>query len=68
MVKVKKNISSKEEYLNYRKIWNGKRIETQDEKTRREYQEMIEEMRQNVNNEINNQLKRDIDSKVSTNE
>ena len=72
---LKKNSLSKQEYKNYREEWNKKRIETPDEKTRRECQEMIEEltekqreieeMRQNMNNEINNQLRQQLETASS---
>ena len=46
LLRIKKNNSSKEEYLDYRDALNKKRIETSDEKNRRECEEMLDEMKE----------------------
>ena len=47
LVRIKKNTcQSKEEWLNYREEWNKKRIETPDEKNRRECEEMLNEIKE----------------------
>ena len=46
LVRIKKNNSDKEEYINCREEWNNRRIETPDEKNRRECEEMLEEIKE----------------------
>ena len=47
LLRIKKNnCKSKEEYLNCREEWNNRRIETPDEKNRRECEEMLEEIKE----------------------
>ena len=47
LLRIKKNgCTSKEEWLNYRDEWNKKRIETADEKNRRECEEMLNEIKE----------------------
>ena len=46
LLRIKKNNSSKEEYLDYREDWNKKREETPDEKNRRECEEMLDEIKE----------------------
>ena len=45
-MRIKKRISTKEEYLNCREEWNKKREETKDERNRRECEEMLEEIKE----------------------
>ena len=44
LLKIKKECTTKEDYLKCRDEWNKKRIETPDERNRRECEEMFEEM------------------------
>ena len=45
LISLKKEVcENHEEFVNYRKEWNEKRIETPDQKNRRECEEMMEEM------------------------
>ena len=47
LLRIKKNYCrSKEEYLDYREEWNKKRIESPDEKNRRECEEMLDEIKE----------------------
>ena len=47
LIRIKKNnCKSKEEYINYREEWNNRRIETPDQKNRRECEEMLEEIKE----------------------
>ena len=44
LISLKKEVcENHEEFVNYRKEWNEKRIETPDQKNRRECEEMMEE-------------------------
>ena len=44
ILRIKKRISSRNDYLNAREEWNQRRIETSDQKNRRECEEMMEDM------------------------
>ena len=46
LLRIKKNNSSKEEYLDYRDAWNKKREESPDEKNRRECEEILDEIKE----------------------
>ena len=46
LLRIRKNNSTKEEYLNYREEWNKRREESPDVKNRRECEEMLEDMKE----------------------
>ena len=59
LVRIKKEYVTKEEYLNCREEWNNRRIETPDQKNRRECEEMLDEIKEEKRsvNEMKQKLK-----------